>query len=218
MRSLAPWLWFLDFDGRGKALDASDLPTVELAIALKAHFAEVHVLRADGANLDAVRVADNRAGYSLASMVRGSIQTAYWPPETFDCVVLHDALVRRCLTNTEVLAELRAAHRLLKRGGWLAIASRRPPGLFRRRARMQGVPRAVLARLLRRARFREIRCLFADPSAEEIFTVVPDVRAAILAHETLASSSGRISWRRRAAAALGLRSALFSAYVLLARA
>jgi hypothetical protein len=219
VRSLTPWLWLVDFDAQGKALDASERPTGELAAALMAHFAELHVLRSDSASLDAFRAVNNQDGWAPSSIGVGSVSTAPWPQETFDCIAVHDALLRRRLTETEWLAELRSAHRLLKRGGWLAITSSQPPRLFGSQASSAaGIPRAVLSRRLTNAGFREIRCLFVEPAADAMFTVVPDTKAAVKAHDTLAGSRGLALWRRRAVAALGFRSALFPAYVLLARA
>ncbi len=218
MRSLAPWLWLVDFDAQGKALDASERRTGELATELNAHFAEVHIVRTDAASLDGLRAEISMDGWAPSSEVLGSVRTAAWPRATFDCIALHDALVRRHLSIAEVLAELQDAHRLLKPGGWLALTSQSPRMLGDRRARTTGIARAVLSRLLTRARFREIRCLFVDPAADEPFTVVPDVKTAIRAHDALVGVSGMAMWKRRAAAEFGFQAALFPAYVLLARA
>ena len=46
VRSLAPWLWLIECGTWGKALDASEEATGDLAASLMGHFAEVHVLRA----------------------------------------------------------------------------------------------------------------------------------------------------------------------------
>ncbi len=218
MKSLAPWLWLVDFDARDRALDASDAPTGELTEALMAHFAEVHVLRAGSSDLDQLRDAYSVEGWIPASAAVGSVATAAWPNETFDCIALHDALVRRRLSTTEVQAELEAAHRLLKPGGWLALASPSPPRFRRRTEQTIGLRRTVLSRLLTRARFREIRCLFVAPSADDPSTVVPDVKSAIRARDTLEGVHGAAKWKHRAALELGFRPSLFPAYVLLAQA
>lgn len=216
MSSLAPWLWLVDFDANGKALNASETRTDELTTALMAHFAEVHVLRADSANPDGLRAASARETLAPANEARGSVCAAPWSPATFDCIALHDSLVRRRLPMADVVAELEGAHRLLKPGGWLALASPNPPML--RRGFAAGFPRTLLSRLLMKAHFQEIRCLFVDPSADDPCTVVPDVKAAIRAHETLAGIRGKARWKRSAALELGFRYALFPAYLLLARA
>jgi hypothetical protein len=218
VNSLAPWLWLVDFDAHGKALDASDAPHGEIAVALMTHFAEVHVLRPDSAQLDALLSTDNLRGLAPASTATGSLRASLWPTQTFDCIALHDALVRRRLPTAEVLAELHGAHKLLKPGGWLALASPRPSRLYRQRVDTVGMPRAILSRLLTEANFREIRCLYVEPSADNPRTVVPDVKSAVGAHNRLEGVRGRAMWKRRAAVQLGFRSALFPAYLLLARA
>jgi len=218
VNSLAPWLWLVDFDAHGKALDASDAPTGDLAAALMGHFAEVHLLRADNATLDGLPPANSREGWAPASAVTGTFRAAPWPRGTFDCIALHDALVRRRLPKTDVLAELEGAHRLLKPGGWLALASPRPSRVRRQSLDATGIPRTILSRLLTQAHFHEIRCLFVDPSVDNPRTVVPDAKPAIGANNTLEGIRGSAMWKRRAAVGLGLRSALFPAYILLARA
>ena len=217
LRSPAPWLWLLDFDAHGKALDASDSKTTQLTSALMAHFTEVHVMRGDDESLEAFRVA-NPEGWSPASAVRGTVRTHPWPPGTFDCIALHDALVRKGLSTPDLLAELQGLHHLLRPGGWLALTSPFPPRLRGRRLHGRGIPRARLSRLLRQANFRELRCFFVEPSVDDPNTVVPAFKAAIRARDTLEGVSGRRLWKRRAAVELGLPAALFSAYVLLARA
>ncbi len=218
MNSLAPWLWLIDFDEHGMALDASDVPNRDLAVALMAHFTQVHVIRPDTAKLAALPAANSLEGWVPASTVIGSLSAAAWPEETFDCIAVHDALVRRGIPTTEVLAELKGAHRLLKPGGWLALASPRPSRLHRQRAGTIGLARATLSRLLKEAHFHEIRCLYVEPSADNPRTVVPNAKAAIGAHNHLEGVRGRAMWKRRAAVELGFRSALFPAYLLLARA
>lgn len=218
MTSLAPWLWLVDFEERNRALDASSATTGELAAALMAHFAEVHVLRNDRANLDGLSAANRRDGLVPSSTALGSVRHALWPAETFDCIALHDTLVRRQLPITEVLVALRGAHRMLKRGGWLALASPRPSRLRRPPLQENGISRGVLSRLLSVAHFREVRCLFVEPSVDDPVTMVPDMKTAIRAHDAIEGARGIAMWRRRAAVELGLRSALFPAYVLLARA
>jgi hypothetical protein len=115
-------------------------------------------------------------------------------------------------------AELEAAHHMLKPGGWLALASPCPPRFRRQSADAIGMRRTLLSRLLTRAHFREIRCLFVAPSADDPSTVVPDVRAAIRARDTLEGVHGTAKWKHRAALELGFRPSLFPAYILLARA
>jgi hypothetical protein len=218
MRSLAPWLWLVDFEAQDQALDASESQTGELATALMGHFAQVHVLRDEGEKLEGLRAANDREGCEPASAVLGTVSTAPWARETFDCIALHDALVQRHLPAPEMLTELQGAHHLLKPGGWLALASPCTLRLRNPLGRATGIPRQVLSRLLRQANFREIRCFFVEPSADDPCTVVPDVDAAIRARDTLEGVSARTRWKRRAALELGVQSVLFPAYLLLARA
>jgi hypothetical protein len=117
-----------------------------------------------------------------------------------------------------LLAELQSAHQLLKPGGWLALASPNTPRVRSPLARAAGIPRRVLTRLLKQASFRETRCLFVEPSADDPSTVVPDAEAAIRARDALEGISGTSMWKRRAALEFGAQSVLFPAYLLLARA
>ena len=217
MRSLAPWLWLIDFDERDHALDASGSETGELTTALMAHFNNVRVLRAEADTLSGIR-AVNGEGWAPASAVLGSVRTAPWANATFDCIALHDALVQRRLPTSGLLAELQSAHRLLKPGGWLALASPNTPRVRSPLARTAGIPRRVLTRLHRQASIRETRCLFVEPSVDDPSTVVPAADAAIRARDSLEGVSGTSMWKRRAALEFGAQSVLFPAYLLLARA
>lgn len=218
MRSLAPWLWLIDFDERHHALDASGSQTGELTTALMAHFDEVHVLQAEVNTLDGIRAVNGRERWSQSSAALGSVRTAPWAGGTFDCIALHDALVERRLPTSGLLAELQSAHRLLKPGGWLALASPSTPRVRSPLGRPGGISRRVLSRLLKQASFRETRCLFVEPSLDDPSTVVPDADAAIRARDALEGVRGKSMWKRRAALEFGVQSVLFPAYLLLARA
>jgi len=217
VRSLAAWLWLVEFRTTARALDASET-SGDLAQALKGHFNAVDVLRPDASALRQVQALAESHGWTANSLTVGSIRAAPWPPETFDCVALHDALVGTTRSPADALAVLTNLRPVLKPDGWLAIGSPNPGVLGGRRAGARGIAPGRLARLLRRARFREVRCLFVEPSLEWPLTLVPDAIHAIDAYEASSAMQGSRAWARRSAARLGLRSMLYPAYFLLARA
>ncbi len=217
VRSLASWLWLIGC-GTGKALDASEEAGGDFAASLMTHFDEVHVLRADPSVLDSVRADNAREGWVPASLTSGTVRDAPWPPGTFDCIALHDALAHRPPAAPGLLEDLRPLHRLLRPGGWLEVAAPNPRLPGRRAAGTFVLPRGRLSRLLVRAGFREVRCWFAAPTLARPLTLLPDARAAIRAYEASDAMRGATSWPRRAIAGFGTPSVLYPAYVLLARA
>jgi SAM-dependent methyltransferase len=217
MRSLAAWLWLVEFKTTARALDASDT-SGDLAQALKGHFHAVDVLRPDPSALERVQAMAGKQGWTADSLTVGSIRAAPWPPETFDCIALHDTLVTTSRGASDALAILTSLRPVLKPDGWLAVGSPNPGVLGGQPAGAPGIPCRRLARLLRRARFRDVRCLFVEPSLESPVTWVPNAIHAIDAHEAASAMHGSKAWARRTAARLGLRSMLYPAYFLLARA
>ncbi len=218
VRSLAPWLWLIECGTGGKALDASEEATGDLAASLMGHFAEVHALRTAAPVLDSVRASNEREGWAPASLTLGTVRSASWPAGTFDCIALHDALARRALVGPDLLEELRHLHRLLRRDGWLAVASPNPRPIARRRGPARVLSRGQLTALLRRAQFRDVHCWLAAPTLERPLTLLPDVRSAIRAYEASDAMRGSTSPIRRMIAGFGPVSLLYPAYVLLARA
>lgn len=213
VRSLAPWLWFLDFKTTARALDASSTPG-DLAQALKGHFVSVDVLRPAPCELEEVRALASRQGWSADGFTLGSFVSPPWPNATFDCIALHDAFVRMVRNRAEATNVLSGLHRLLRPEGWLAVASTSPR--FLRRRGEDGYAPAALSRLLSRAGFRDVRCVFVLPSLDQPLTLIPDAFDAIDAYE--ASSGEERAWARRAAARVGVRRALYPGYFMLARA
>jgi SAM-dependent methyltransferase len=217
MTALATWLWLLDFRSTARALDASESPG-DLAAELKEHFSVVDVLRSDRPALERVRARAESDGWAPHSLTLGSLRSAPWPAETFDCIALHDALVERRGGAVDAFDELVRLRLMLKPDGWLAVASANPNQVVTKRVGARGIPRARLTRLLTRARFREVRCLFVATPLEWPVTLVPDSTCAIDAHIAFSATRGTTAWAKRTAARLGLRSALFPGYFLLARA
>ncbi len=217
VRSLAPWIWLVEC-GTGTALDASVESSGDLAASLMPHFGAVHVLRAEASVVESVRASNAREGWTPSSLTAGTVRAAPWPPGSFDCVALHDALARRAMAAPELLDELRQCNRLLKAGGWLALAAPNPRP-FRRAPEPAGaIARGDMIRQLRRAGFREVRCWLAAPTLERPLTLLPDTRTAARAYEASDAMRGSTSWPRRAIAALGPLSLLYPGYVVLARA
>ena len=210
VRSLAPWLWLLELKTTARALDASGTPGA-LAQALKGHFAAVDVLRPTPSELEEVRALAVRQGWSADGFTLGSFMSPPWPDATFDCIALHDAFAKTVRTRADAANVLTGLHRLLRPEGWLAVAS--PSAGFLRRSGTDGYAPAALSRLLSRAGFRDVRCLFVLPSLERPSTLIPDALDAIDAFE---ASSGERAWARRAAARVGVRSALYTGYFMLA--
>ena len=210
VRSLAPWLWLVEFKTTARALDASSTPG-HLALALKGHFFAVDVLRPTPSALEEVRALAARQGWSADGFTLGSFMSPPWPDATFDCIALHDAFARPVRSRAEAVNVLTGLRRLLRPEGWLAVAS--PSAGFPRRSGTDGYAPAALSRLLSRAGFRDVRCLFVLPSLERPSTLVPDALDAIDAFE---ASLGERAWARRAAAHVGVRSALYTGYFMLA--
>lgn len=218
MRSLAAWLWFLDLSSGERALDASNIATGEMASSLAGHFAEVHVLRADLPGLDNVRAASAAEGWTAASFRLGTPLSHPWPLETFDCIALHDAIARQNLATTNLAAVLIGLRGMLRREGWLAVASPTPRFFRRHRIEPSGISRRALTRMLFHAKFTEVRCLFVEPGLENPKTIIPASTDAVAAYEGSDAMRGLTRRTRRVAATVGLRSALYPAYILLARA
>jgi hypothetical protein len=120
--------------------------------------------------------------------------------------------------TADLTARLVRVRQLLLPGGWLALSSFNPHFLGRRNARQPGISPARLARECSQAGFVELRTLFAEPSAEDPRTLLPDARAAVLAFETCHTLRGASGPARRLAARWGIRSLLYPAYFILARA
>ena len=83
VRSLAPWLWLVEFKTTARALDASSTPG-DLALALKGHFFAVDVLRPTPSALEEVRTLAMRQGWSADGLTLGSFMSPPWPNATFD--------------------------------------------------------------------------------------------------------------------------------------
>ena len=215
VRSLAPWLWLLDFRATRKALDASDDPSGELSAALGEHFTEVHSLRANNARLEEFNTANEAQGWRPASVHAGTARDIKWPDGTFDCVALHDALTRSAHSERQVIQELDEYRRILRGDGWLVLASPTPRAAARGQAETPAIPRRRLTRLVEQSDFREVRCLWFEHMIERPLFLIPNSRRTIEAYEAMRGSASR---QRRAAAKAGLNSLLYPAYFLLARA
>ncbi len=72
--------------------------------------------------------------------------------------------------------------------------------------------------MLVEARFREVRRIFVVPALDEPWTLIPDAKRAISAHEAFDAIQGSTQWTRRAVARLGLHGMLYPAYFIMARA
>jgi hypothetical protein len=184
---IAGWLWFLDRERGGAALDASNGRS-GLATQLEPHFARVETL-------------DETA--------------PRWTAETFDCIALHDNLTR-ILAGLPGLPGLSRLHALLRPGGWLVGGSANPDCSGGHDGHA-GVKLTEATRQLRRAGFREIRCVFATPSLDRPTSLIPNVRGAVRAFETSPATQDAARWTRRAVAFAGPRRLLYPAYFTMAR-
>ena len=217
MKSLAWWMWLTDFPASERALDASATPG-DLAEALTGHFGRVDVLRPDAAALELVRNHAATEGWRPGQLETGALSAAPWSDGTFDCVALHDTLAVSGWDAARLLAGLEWCRALLRPGGWLALASPNPRLVARLRGTASGLPPGRVRRLLRRARFAEVRCFFIEPLIEYPICVIPDAYAASCAFESSEAVRGATTRARRATARLGMRSALYPGYYMLARA
>jgi hypothetical protein len=217
VRSLTSWLWLVDFHSRDRALDASDDMEGDLAAALAGHFGSVDVLRSDGETAAQLRTASAREGWPVPAVTIGSVDRGGWSSATFDCICVHDALTRKAQSTEALLGELGSLHRLLKRDGWLEIAAtgrpRWPSG-----APSAGITHRKLAGLLTRAGFQEVRCYFVEHLIDRPLILIPNSHPTFTAYEGSDTLRGQSQRRRRIASRLGLRSLLYSKYLLIARA
>jgi hypothetical protein len=211
----ATWLWLLDLEFGGVALDASATKG-HLASELSRHFSNVHVLREDKAALDEVRAFGGRAGDRPCTLTLGSLRTAPWNESTFDCIAVHDRFAGQNQKPAESIQTLERLRHLLKTDGWLVAASPNPSYLRARSAGRTGIAPRALSRMLVEARFREVRRIFVTPSLDSPRTLIPDARRAVGAYEAYDSIQGTSEWKRRTVAGLGLHSALYPAYFIMA--
>jgi hypothetical protein len=216
--SLAQWIWLLDFSGNADALDASPLSTGDLSTALLGHFDSVHLMRSTAPVISRISDVARVEGWAPATTTLGALRTSTWSPESFDCIALHDLLIREPQSRENLAADLDQAHRILRSGGWLSLASS-SSGPLRSGASTSAVPsRRDLETMLRRAGFTEIRCLFAEPTLERPLVLVPDKASAVALYDsryTRALPKRMVRW---AMVRTPLRAQLFSTYFLLARA
>ena len=217
VRSLAAWLWLIDLGTAKRVLDASDDSSGELAAALAQHFDEVHAVRADALQLDALRGSNERQGWSIASLVAGSAGTLQQASGTFDCIVVHDVLARRNLNDRDFLAELSQYHRLLRVDGWFAMAAFTPSEIGSDNLPAGTLPKRRAHRLLSRAGFRDLRFLWVENSLDRPLSLIPDTLSARTAYESYDAMRGSSTFIRRMAALAGLGSVLYPSYFLLAR-
>jgi hypothetical protein len=218
VRSLASWLWLLDFRYRGAALDASDDPTGELGASLAGHFDQVHALRPTQTALDTLAAANAEQGWTSTSMKVGTAAKADWPADTFDCVVLYDAPVRRGASSRELRDEVAAWRPKMRRDGWLVAASATPTMLRRTKSETPAISRASFTRQLRAAGYRDVRCLWVEYTLDRPLFMIPADRSTVTAYESYDAmrSSGRR--HRRLAARSGMHALLYPGYLLFARA
>lgn len=216
--SLAQWLWLLEFDSTLAALDASALPSGDLAAALLPHFAEVHVVRPDAASLEATMASARRDGWEPTTGMVARLDNLGLPDRSLDCVAVHDLLVRDPRSSVELASDLAGLGRLLRPGGWLSLCSPHRQSLPWRRSAAAGLRRNHVESLLHRAGFREIRCMFAEPSLDRPLMLVPDSSAAVATFDERATRSVPKQLVRKALARSPLRADLLSSFFLFARA
>jgi hypothetical protein len=218
VRSLASWLWLVEFPGTACALDASEDASGELAAALSEHFATVHALRSDDAKLQDLHEASARQGWSLASETVGSVYDGSWAHGMFDCIAVYDGLAAD-VSHGAAYDRLKRYHSLLRSGGWICVASPTPTVLGRGGSHDSGIERRAFTRLLTRAGFNDVRAYWIEYSLERPLFLVPHKRETIVAYESYDAMRGSgLSRRRRTVANTGIGSLLYPAYLLLARA
>jgi len=174
------WRWLTGLTRTGDALFAGNVEQ-PLPHILALQFA--HVVSLDRAHAGTAE--------ALASLADGA----------FDYAVLHGALE---WWSGDMPALCRTAHRLLRDGGWLAVAGNRD----RRAGR--------LADELRAAGFRTIRRYSLSPDYERPFMVIPRTRSAALACERDAQRQRGGHRARVALAAAGQHELLYRGWLVIA--
>ena len=185
---VAGWLWFLERQWGGTALDAS-AGTASFAGELEPHFAKVEILDSTSPR---------------------------WADQTFDCIALHANLIRVLDGGHTGVPALARLYSLLRPGGWLVGGSTNPDYTGDRRV-TPGVKLPVVIRQLRRIGFQEVRCAFATPSLDRPTSLIPVARDAVRAFENSPAGQDSASWSRRAVARLGPLRLLYPAYFTMAR-
>jgi hypothetical protein len=192
VQALAPWLWLLDRESGGTALDASGTEG-RLAAELSGHFSDIEVIE--------------HAPW---------ITDVPWSPHTFDCIALHESLSVVAASAVERVAALRRVRDLMRPGGWLAAASANSSFLGNRGAPRAGIAPRLFAQYLTTSGFTDVRRIYVTPSLEQPRTLIPDARRAVTGYEAFEPNT--VSRARGAFAQLGIHSALYPAYFILARA
>ena len=213
VRALTTWVWLVDFERAERALDATRETSADVAAALQPHFPLVHVLRTSDSALSSVRESSGSMGFQAAAMSSGRLDSAALEAGSFDCIMVHDAIVGATPDAARVLG---TARRLLRTGGWLQVASAHPP--LWNATESSGIRRRKLERDLYSAGFREVRTYQVDSALDRLLHFVPSDRRAVLEYESSPAMRTITSRRRRAVASIGLHSLLYPGYMMLARA
>jgi hypothetical protein len=213
VRALTTWVWLVDFERAERALDATGETSADVAAALQRHFPLVHILRDSDSALSLVRESSRGLGFEAAAMSPGRPDSGGLDAGSFDCIMMHDAIVG---ARTDANRVLSGARRLLRTGGWLQVASAHPP--LRDANEASGIPRRKLERALYAAGFGEVRTYHVDSALDRLLHFVPGDRRAVLEYESSPAMRSSTSRRRRAVASIGLHSLLYQGYMMLARA
>ena len=216
--SLAQWVWLLEFNSTVAALDASALPSGDLAAALLPHFAKVHVVRPDAASLEATMESASHEGWEPTTAAVSPLTSLALEPRSLDCIAVHDLFVRHPRSSVELASDLMALGRLLRPGGWLSLCSPHRQSLRWRRSVTAGLRRVRVESLLYRAGFHEIRCLFTEPALDRPLALIPDAGPAVALFDSRDARSRTKQVVRKALARSPLRADLLSSYFLFARA
>jgi SAM-dependent methyltransferase len=221
--AVANWMWLTKPLGRAAALDVGSRRGT-LAAALSQHFARVtfQAHSAPAASFALLRFAEDRLD---RNSVLVAAPGAYpYPHASFDCV----AVSRLALAGVDGGAgalrhELAEWRRLLRVGGCLYVGldNRWWVGRclrWRDGARTSGRPQSPsqLARLLAHAGFRRIRVYYVEGAHDQLNSVVPRARRAVLAWARQAGGSRRSRAVRSLVTRLGLHALLFRTCIALA--
>lgn len=191
-QALAPWLWLLDKEPGGIALDASGTDG-RLAVELSGHFSRVEVAE-------------------HAPWVSSESRT----PRSFDCVALHESLSAVADSTAERVLALSRVRNLLRPGGWFAAASANSSFLGNRGSRRVGIAPRLYTQHLEMSGFADVRRIYVTPSLEQPRTLIPDSRRAVNGYEAFEPNT--VSKARSLFAQMGVHSALYPAYFIMARA
>ena len=218
--SLANWLWLSNTTRRERAL-VVDGEMGATAASLASSFAEVHVMESEPLSLSFTRRRFAQDRLESVAHVRASPDAPPFAPGSFDCIALRLPLRRSGSprrgreTSPELHDLFRACYGLLRPGGCVGIMYANPL-YYRNLVKIGRGRHPFVARTLQRIGFGDIQDYYVIPSADEPRSIVPAVRTAVRAYESLVTMPASKRLLRRLVVRLGCHVVLAPARLILA--